>query len=153
MTRDDMQKMKRFLSAVYPKYKNMTDDEVTGWYIILKPYTYEECRDAVVAYSRMSTLAPIVNEIANYIEAQRRQKQPNETHKMTDELLNALRQMKAYGDALAEYYHSFNLPTFPEYMKKHPDEPKHTVAWRTWDRLCTEAGADNPPKLRWFRCA
>lgn len=71
MQRSDLPKFKRLLTSTHTKLKSITDDELYGWFLVLQPYSYEECKNALLAYTRVSTFAPVPSEIAQHIEAKR----------------------------------------------------------------------------------
>ncbi|MBR5948247.1 MAG: hypothetical protein IKZ82_06310 [Clostridia bacterium] len=152
MKRDETEKLKKFLAAVYPRlYREISEEAVLGWYLVLKPYSYDEVREAILAYTRTSVFTPEPGDIANFIEGQRKaQAEHDDTEEtvMSDDMRESVLRMHLYREKLREYYHSHGVPTFREYIDKHPSDPIYSVAWKTWDELCRKAGAGDPPPLK-----
>lgn len=71
MQKSELDKFGRLLKNLHSRLRHMTNDELLGWHIVLEPYTYEECRDALVEYTRTNRYVPEPGEIARLIQRSR----------------------------------------------------------------------------------
>ena len=92
MTKEDMFKLRKLLGAIHSRLKNITDDEIWGWYLVLKPYEYTDIKKAVIAFARQSSFVPSPSEIAILLESWQTNKENLTEHKdLRDVYKNNLR--------------------------------------------------------------
>ena len=140
MKRSELEKWKRLLGSIYPRLRNITEDDLLGWYLVLKPWEYEQCREAVVEFARVSRYIPDPSEIAVYLK----RKYPAAEEPAENSFFDPV--WVAYVKAKTDYYHRHGAHTFGEFCREHTGTCDEL--YDLWQDELIKAGATDPPRLR-----
>ncbi len=143
MQRSDLDKWKRLLESVYRRLRgNITEDELIGWHLVLRPWSYDQCREALIDYTRLSEYIPDPAEIAGRLANKHpiAEPEPETTFEVMDD------KWLAHVKARLDYYHSHGAQTFSEFSRERTGTCEEL--YDLWQEDLALKGATDPPLLR-----
>lgn len=133
MTRQEVHRLFDLLGNLYRgKCRSRDDVTVAIWAEVLKPWSYEQVRTAVVERARVNRYYPDPSEIAEFLPkteepARDRYAPPS------PETLRQMAELKAWQEEWHRELHEKGLPTMRE-------AEESGMSFREWENLMKEAG-------------
>lgn len=135
MNKSDMQKLFALIETLYPasKRKPKTTVDEEAWFLVLKPWSYEEVKDAVIARTRKNRFAPDVSELVPYLP---KLEVVSDEQALQEPSPAQLEKFDRQYAALQEKYRTLNLPS-PAQAKK---QGMTYAAWCTLEEMAVVQG-------------
>ena len=132
MERNEVPKLFALLRQLYARFDKQPDRVTSAiWAEILKPWSYEQVRDAVIRRARENQYCPDPSEIVEYLPAVEQEKEEQQSSCEIPE--EHLRWVRAWKTRLAAELEQRGLPPFTG----------NTGAdYKAWRKKCVDAGVD-----------
>ena len=134
MKRNDVPRLFDLLEQLY-QGKRRPRDEVTVaiWAEVLKPWPYEQVRDAVVRRARENRFFPDPSEIVEYLPKLQVEEAPPEEEQPTQSGVRSVAWAKRYTERLGEELDRLGLPRFAG---------NTGAEFQEWYAMCEAAGVE-----------
>ena len=136
MLKSEKEQVIHLLKTIYGRrLRSLSEDEEAVWYLVLKPYSYDVCRETLLDYSRKNANVPQPNEIANMIEATMPPPAPQKEKRIVTVLPPEETSPTLWRDYV-RHVRAFRTAGVPTAI-----EAKHSgITYDEWCRMANEAG-------------